>query len=223
MWRCGGSTLSRCGDVVDPHLKCGGPHIIRIYPRMNVNLHYSDTQYICIYSHLKCVVWAISLDLNIAHMHIPIFPYIDSSFGFVFKVDVLVESSLFWSNLGTLVLHKDSRKRCSSPSTGPEHQTSFIPRRPVGSKPIQTSFMTRSREVSPSFGFTTVYVNKEKSEIVLKQEITYIGVLFLFNLEILTPTPDRVKKLVSAMNKICNGNNQAKDFFTYSGNNGIMF
>ena len=27
---------------MDPHLKCGGPHIIRIYPRMNVNLHYSD-------------------------------------------------------------------------------------------------------------------------------------------------------------------------------------
>ena len=36
MWRCGGSSLSRCGDVVDPHFKCGGPHIIRIYPRMNV-------------------------------------------------------------------------------------------------------------------------------------------------------------------------------------------
>ena len=54
MWRCGGSTLSRCGDVVDPHFKCGGPHIIRIYQRMNVNLHYSDLQYICIYSHLKC-------------------------------------------------------------------------------------------------------------------------------------------------------------------------
>ena len=31
-----------CGDVVDPHFKCGGPHIIRIYQRMNVNLHYSD-------------------------------------------------------------------------------------------------------------------------------------------------------------------------------------
>ena len=39
---------------MDPHLKCGGPHIVRIYPRMNVNLHYSDTQYISIYSHLKC-------------------------------------------------------------------------------------------------------------------------------------------------------------------------
>ena len=54
MWRCGGSTLSRCGRVVDPHFKCGSPHIIRIYPRMNVNLHYSDPQYISIYSHLKC-------------------------------------------------------------------------------------------------------------------------------------------------------------------------
>ena len=54
MWRCGGSTLSRCRDVVDPHFKCGGTHIIRIYPKMNVNLHYSDPQYICIYSHLKC-------------------------------------------------------------------------------------------------------------------------------------------------------------------------
>ena len=54
MWRSGGSTLSRCGDVVDPHFKCGCPHIIRIYPRKNVNLHYSDPQYICIYSHLKC-------------------------------------------------------------------------------------------------------------------------------------------------------------------------
>ena len=57
LWRCGDvaySTLSRCGYVVDPHLKCGGPQIIRIYPRMNVNLHYSGTQYMCIYSHLKC-------------------------------------------------------------------------------------------------------------------------------------------------------------------------
>ena len=94
------------------------------------------------------------------------------------------------------MLHKDSRKLCSSQSTGPEHQTSFIPRRPVGSKPIQTSFMPRSREVSPSFGFTNIYVNKEKSEFVPKQEITYIGVLFLFNLEIVTPTSDKVKKLV---------------------------
>ena len=31
---------------MDPHFKCGGPHIIRIYPRMNVNLHYADPQYI---------------------------------------------------------------------------------------------------------------------------------------------------------------------------------
>ena len=62
--------------------------------------------------------------------------------------------------------------------------------------------MPRSREVSPSFGFTKVYVNKEKSEFVPKQEITYIGALFLFNLEIVTPTPDRVKKSVSAMNKM---------------------
>ena len=51
LWRCGGSTLSRCGGST---FKCGGPHILRIYQRMNVNLHYSDPQHICIYSHLKC-------------------------------------------------------------------------------------------------------------------------------------------------------------------------
>ena len=40
-----------------------------------------------------------------------------------------VESSLFRSNLGTPVLHKNSSCRGST-STVPEHQTSFIPRRP---------------------------------------------------------------------------------------------
>ena len=75
MCRCGNSTLWKCGDVVDPHCqdvemwwihivkmwKCGGSTFlvwrstyIRIYQRMNVNLHYSDPQYISIYSHLKC-------------------------------------------------------------------------------------------------------------------------------------------------------------------------
>ena len=39
MWRYGGSTF-----------KCGGPHIIRIYPRMNVNLHYTDTQYMHLFT-----------------------------------------------------------------------------------------------------------------------------------------------------------------------------
>ena len=27
IWGCGGSTLLRCGDVVDQHFKCGGPHL----------------------------------------------------------------------------------------------------------------------------------------------------------------------------------------------------
>ena len=54
MWICGGSTLARCGYVVNPHFKCGSPNFIRIYPRINVNLHYGGQQYTCIYSHLKC-------------------------------------------------------------------------------------------------------------------------------------------------------------------------
>ena len=41
---------SNCGDVVDPHFKCGGPHIIRTYQRMNVNLHYSDPQYMHLFT-----------------------------------------------------------------------------------------------------------------------------------------------------------------------------
>ena len=60
--KCVGVETPHCGDVVDPHcqyvvdphFKCGGPDIIRTYQRMNVNLHYSDPQYICIYSHMKC-------------------------------------------------------------------------------------------------------------------------------------------------------------------------
>ena len=72
-----------------------------------------------------------------------------------------VESSLFWCNLSTSVLHKDSSSRCS-PSTGPEHSTSFKPRRLVGSKPSQTSFMPRLREVSPSFSFTRVHSKQGK-------------------------------------------------------------
>ena len=55
VWRCGRSTLSKCGDMVDPHFKCGGPHIYRIYPKMNVNLHYDDPLYVCINAHLKCL------------------------------------------------------------------------------------------------------------------------------------------------------------------------
>ena len=65
MCRCGNSTLWKCGDVVDPHcqdVEMWWIHIFSVavhinfefYPRINVNFHYADPQYICIYSHLKC-------------------------------------------------------------------------------------------------------------------------------------------------------------------------
>ena len=43
MWRCGGSTFLVWRST-----------LISNYPRINVNFHYADPQYICIYSHLKC-------------------------------------------------------------------------------------------------------------------------------------------------------------------------
>ena len=59
----GRSTVSSCGDVVYPHYKCGNPYEICIYPRMKVNLHYDDPQYICIHSSLK------SRDLHFSTIH----------------------------------------------------------------------------------------------------------------------------------------------------------
>ena len=53
-----------------------------------------------------------------------------------------------------------------------------------------------------SLGFL---VNKEKSELVPKQDIVYIGGAFHFKLGIVTPTPERIKKLVSAIKNLCRG------------------
>ena len=156
--------------------------------------------------------WAISLDLADAYMHIPIFPKHRQFLRFC------IQGRCFqWKVL------------CFGPTSAPRCFTKIVAvvAAHLRAQSIRLAsylddwlvvnqvkhLLCQDRErclhLLASLGFI---VNKEKSELVPKQEITYIGGLFLFNLGVVTPTPDRVKKLVSAVNKICNGHNQAKDF-----------
>ena len=55
-------------------------------------------------------------------------------------------------------------------------------------------------------------INKEKSELIPKQEIVYIGGAFHLKLGIVTPTPERLRKLDLAIQRLLSGQNQARDF-----------
>ena len=65
-----------------------------------------------------------------------------------------------------------------------------------------------------SLGFI---VNTEKSTLRSTQKITYIGGLFLLNLGLVFPTPERVSKLLSAVNNILTNQVTAQDFLQLLG------
>ena len=53
-WRCGGTTLH-------PHFRCGDQHFLRIYSKMNVNLHCDDAQY----THVSACIHIENLEIHI--------------------------------------------------------------------------------------------------------------------------------------------------------------
>ena len=63
-----------------------------------------------------------------------------------------------------------------------------------------------------SSGSTGLIINKEKSELIPKQEIVYKGGAFHLKLGIVTPTPERLRKLDLEIQRLLLGQNQARDF-----------
>ena len=120
------------------------------------------------------------------------------------------------------MLHKDSSSRCS-PSTSPEHSTSFIPRRLVGSKPSQTPFMPRSREVSPSFSFTRVHSKQGKVRTCAQTGNHLHRGTVPFEPRGSHSNTRQGKKVSFCCEQDMQRPQPSQGFFTYSGHNGIMF
>ena len=156
--------------------------------------------------------WAISLDLSDAYLHIPIFPKHRKFLRFC-----IAGKCYQWKSL------------CFGPTSAPRVFTKIIAvvAAHLRAQNIRLAsylddwlilnqikhllFQDREKclNLLTSLGFI---INKEKSNLFPKQKITYIGGSFHFDRAVVTPTPDRIKKLVLAVKKICNGQNQAKDF-----------
>ena len=77
-----------------------------------------------------------------------------------------------------------------------EYQGGSLPRRLVSSESEQTTFNSRLGKMSQ----------------VPSQKITYLGGIFHLDLGIVTPTLERIEKLNLALEKLCSGHNQARDF-----------
>ena len=60
-------------------------------------------------------------------------------------------------------------------------------------------------------------VNKEKSQLVLLQQIVYIGSMFQLKKGLLLPIPDRVEKIKRAVLKINNSQVTARDYLQLLG------
>ena len=157
--------------------------------------------------------WAISLDLTEAYLHIPLFPKHRK-----YNLRFCIAGQCFqWKCL------------CFGPTSAPRVFTKIVSvvAAHLRAQNIRLASylddwlavnqirrqLLQDREkclnLLISLGFI---INKEKSELIPKQQITYIGGLFLFDQEIVTPTPDRIRKLESAVKNIYQGHNQAKDF-----------
>ncbi|CAC5420875.1 unnamed protein product [Mytilus coruscus] len=60
-------------------------------------------------------------------------------------------------------------------------------------------------------------VNLQKSSLIPSQEITYIGVLFNFKKEIISPTMERILKLEMLVRRLMKGQNTARDYLMLLG------
>ncbi|CAC5376712.1 unnamed protein product [Mytilus coruscus] len=60
-------------------------------------------------------------------------------------------------------------------------------------------------------------VNLEKSSLIPAQSITYIGALFNFKKEIVSPTPERMTKLEMSIQNLMTGHNTARDYLVLLG------
>ena len=156
--------------------------------------------------------WAISLDLTEAYLHIPLFPkhrkylrFCIAGQCFQWKCLCFGPTSaprVFTKIVSVVAAHLRAQNiRLAS------YLDDWLAVNQIRRQLLQDREKCLNRLISLGF-----IINKEKSELIPKQQITYIGGLFLFDQEIVTPTPDRIKKLESAVKNIYQGQNQAKDF-----------
>ena len=156
--------------------------------------------------------WAISLDLSDAYLHIPIFQKHRKYLRFC-----IAGQCWQWKCL------------CFGPSTAPRVFSKVISviAAHLRAQNIRLAsylddwlalnqlkrLLLQDREkclnLLVALGFI---INKEKSELIPKQEIVYIGGAFHLKLGIVTPTPERLRKLDLAIQRLLSGQNQARDF-----------
>ena len=156
--------------------------------------------------------WAISLDLSDAYLHIPIFQKHRKYLRFC-----IAGQCWQWKCL------------CFGPSTAPRVFSKVISviAAHLRAQNIRLAsylddwlalnqlkrLLVQDREkclnLLVALGFI---INKEKSELIPKQEIVYIGGAFHLKLGIVTPTPERLRKLDLAIQRLLSGQNQARDF-----------
>ena len=156
--------------------------------------------------------WAISLDLSNAYLHIPIFQKHRKYLRFC-----IAGQCWQWKCL------------CFGPSTAPRVFSKVISviaahlraqnirlasylddwLAPNQLKRLLVQDREKCLNLLVALGFI---INKEKSELIPKQEIVYIGGAFHLKLGIVTPTPERLRKLDLAIQRLLSGQNQARDF-----------
>ncbi|MCG7876485.1 MAG: reverse transcriptase domain-containing protein [Candidatus Thiodiazotropha endolucinida] len=156
--------------------------------------------------------WAISLDLSEAYLHVPIFRSHRKFLRFCIAGRCYQWKCLcFGPTTAPRVFTKVMSVVTAHLRTQNIRLASYLDDWLVVNQIRRLLLQDRERclNLLTSLGFI---VNREKSDLVPKQEIVYIGGTFHFALRIVTPTPERIKKLVFAVKTLCRGQNQAKDF-----------
>ena len=158
--------------------------------------------------------WAISLDLTEAYLHIPLFPkhrkYLEVRF-------CIAGQCFQWKCL------------CFGPTSAPRVFTKIVSVVAahlraqnirlasylddwLAVNQIRRQLLQDREKRSKSFDITRFYNQQRKVRANSKATNHIHRGLFLFDQEIVTPTPDRIRKLESAVKNIYQGHNQAKDF-----------
>ena len=126
-------------------------------------------------------------------MHIPIFPGHRKFLGFcIYKLRNNVS--------------------CESSFKNPEHQTGILSGGLVSCKSVEKSASSRLRETPESSDFTRFHSKQREIRTSSQTGNSVHRGTFHFKLGIVTPTPERIKKLVSAIKNLHRSQNWAKDF-----------
>lgn len=195
--------------------------VINLRP-LNIYLrktHFKMDTFVKVLNLVKPKDWAISLDLSDAYLHIPIFVKHRKFLRFcINKKCYQFKSLCFGPTCAPRVFSKIIAVIAAHLREQNIRLTSYLDDWLVLNQIKALLLQDREKCLSllSSLGFI---VNTEKSTLRPTQKITYIGGLFRLDLGLVFPTPERVSKLLSAVNNILTNQVTAQDFLHLLGVN----